>query len=355
MHDLDRMKTKVEIRLGASQVFGLAMGTAVCSALLFVAGYMVGKQQVPTVAPAPDLARLLSDAGEEGVERRPTRAAVGEVEFLFPKAGKNRTTPPASKNPDVRLPAAVLTVDIPKKVQPKRVEKDAPKTSMAVDHNPAIAEKKNTLEKIPGAPKTIAPTPPVSAKPIVKDVVTPGSSKQTAQTSSQPKVDKKSTALAVNVEESDQDEDRPSDDGDIIPSIKLPKIAPTRTNARLKKKNRVPKVDEALKARKSGGAKRASKSVVTKTKQRGKSPRVTRGQFTLQVKATKTKAEAETYMTALRRSNFFPHLIVVDTPKKGRFYRIRVGRFETMEEARAFQREFSSRSGQNESGYVTRL
>ena len=90
-------------------------------------------------------------------------------------------------------------------------------------------------------------------------------------------------------------------------------------------------------------------------KKRDRSTRVTRGRFTLQVKATKTKSEAESYMASLRRSNFFPHLIVVDTPKKGRFYRIRVGRFETMEEARAFQREFSSRSGQDESGYVTRL
>lgn len=355
MHDLDRMKTKVEIRLGASQVFGLAMGTAVCSALLFVAGYMVGKQQVPTVAPAPDLARLLSDAGEEGVERRPKRAAVGEVEFLFPQAGKKRTTFPAPKNPDVRLPAAVLTVDIPKTVQPKRVRQDAPKTSMVVERNQAVAEKKITPKKNPDAPETVAAAPPVPAKPIVNDVVKPGSAKQMAQTSSRPKVAQKAKAIFAKIEESDQDEDRPSADGDIIPSIKLPKIAPTKTNARLSKKKRVPKVDEALKARKNGAAKSASKSVVKRTRQRGKAPRVTRGQFTLQVKATKTKAEAETYMKALRRSNFFPHLIVVDTPKKGRFYRIRVGRFETMEEARAFQREFSSRSGQDESGYVTRL
>ena len=47
MHDLDRMKAKVEIRLGATQVTALAVGTAVFSALLFVAGYTVVRVGYP--------------------------------------------------------------------------------------------------------------------------------------------------------------------------------------------------------------------------------------------------------------------------------------------------------------------
>ena len=97
MHDLDRMKTKVEIRLGATQVTALAVG-AVFSALLFVAGYTVGKSRVPTVAPQPDLQRVLSAVSEERTAGRPAVAAMGEVEFMFPKAAasqKGTSTPQA--------------------------------------------------------------------------------------------------------------------------------------------------------------------------------------------------------------------------------------------------------------------
>ena len=79
MHDLDRMKAKVEIRLGATQSLRLH-GTAVFSALLFVAGYTVGKSF--THCCLSQIQRVLSGVSEERAVSRLV-AAMGEVEFMF--------------------------------------------------------------------------------------------------------------------------------------------------------------------------------------------------------------------------------------------------------------------------------
>jgi len=77
--------------------------------------------------------------------------------------------------------------------------------------------------------------------------------------------------------------------------------------------------------------------------------------YTLQVKAARDKMEADTFVKSLRAKGFKPHLILVDIPEKGRFYRVRLGRFDSMPEARAFQRRYKATSGQPDGGFVTDL
>ena len=92
---------------------------------------------------------------------------------------------------------------------------------------------------------------------------------------------------------------------------------------------------------------------VAKKEVRGSSARGSR--FTLQVKAARDKSEADAFVASLRRSGFDPHVILATVPGKGRFYRIRLGRFATMEAARRFQRRYKTKSGQPDGGFVTEL
>lgn len=92
---------------------------------------------------------------------------------------------------------------------------------------------------------------------------------------------------------------------------------------------------------------------VAKKEIRGSSTRA--GRFTLQVKAARDKSEADAFIASLRQSGFDPHVILATVPGKGRFYRIRLGRFASMEAARRFQRRYKTKSGQPDGGFVTEL
>lgn len=77
--------------------------------------------------------------------------------------------------------------------------------------------------------------------------------------------------------------------------------------------------------------------------------------YTLQVKAVKEKADADAIVADLRRAGFDPYVVLADLPEQGRFYRIRMGRFDSMDEARAFQRGYKSKTGATDGGFVTEL
>jgi septal ring-binding cell division protein DamX len=346
MHDLDRMKTKVEIRLGPGQLFGLAVGTTVFSALLFAAGFMVGKGQVPTVAPEADLGRLLDVSSEESVVATPVAAAVGEVEFLFPNALGSRPGVKAKTQKVIRLGPTRLLTAAPQKAVSKRVKPVPLKQRISAPSKPVVIT----------AARTPAPKRVDSVKAIPKPKVT-------AQT-----VPKKAPVRPSKAQASPAlSEDAPSPRR----VFAAPKVAsavkkaivkqPARTTTR-KPVARVKPVTPRPAA--------APRVTVKKPKAVAKAPRTTarqakpvqrrvknmgRARFTLQVKATRVKAEADRFVKELQIAGFYPHRILVAMPGKGRFYRIRVGRFETIEEARAFQESYASRSGMNDSGFVTRL
>jgi len=77
--------------------------------------------------------------------------------------------------------------------------------------------------------------------------------------------------------------------------------------------------------------------------------------FTLQVKASRDRDDAERFVASLRKAGFEPHLVLADVPGKGRYYRVRLGRFDSIELARAFQRRYKAKSGRADGGFITDL
>ncbi len=299
MRDLERVKDKIEIRLEPRQVVTLGVATAVFSGVLFAAGYWVGqRQRVEPTAGSGDLARL--DAA-----RRPNRAgpgssapvvALGDVEFLFPSvvaAGPSRGGP---EQVPVRVPAIVM--------QPT-----SPEPAAVAPVEPAAREEgtpgpKAGTAATPGMPP--APSPPDEDEGRVDGPVSPVMP---------PRVE-----VAPVPPPPDEDEPRPLPSLGVV--VATPKsAAPTPT---------APKPERA-----AGNA--------------------AEGAYTLQVKAVKDKAEADEFVARVRAAGLEPSVIIADVPGKGRVYRVRVGRFESMESAKRFQREFKDRTGLPEAGFVTDL
>ncbi len=57
--------------------------------------------------------------------------------------------------------------------------------------------------------------------------------------------------------------------------------------------------------------------------------------FTLQISAFSAKQEAKAFAAALRRQGFIPYVVVAHLPQKGTWYRVRVGHYESRQEATA--------------------
>jgi DedD protein len=67
--------------------------------------------------------------------------------------------------------------------------------------------------------------------------------------------------------------------------------------------------------------------------------------YTIQVKAFRSKQEAAKFISALRGAGHAPYMLTSDIPGKGQFYRVRLGRFETLAAASKRQSEFENLEG----------
>ena len=67
--------------------------------------------------------------------------------------------------------------------------------------------------------------------------------------------------------------------------------------------------------------------------------------FTIQIKSFRDKAEAEGFIGALKEAGYKPYIVAADLPEKGRFFRVRLGKFKTMEEATGKQEAFEKAEG----------
>jgi hypothetical protein len=375
MHDIDRMRSRVELRLGSSQLVGLALGTTLFSALFFAAGFMIGKGQAPTVAPAPNLSRLLDASSEEAEAPKPVTAAMGEVEFLFPNALSERPPVKKRRRRVMRLPTATL-VGLTDEDQPPAVgsamgrkeKAGSPKVAAiitAAKQRPAPLQKKSTKPAVkPVAKRADKPTQKTATKPAVKPVAQ-RADKPTQKTATKPVVKpiaKRADPVAA----------KPTQKTTTKPAAAKPvprvvvakgKGVEARNGHMLSVRAapfRTAKVRSSVSTKKIGGTGKVKPTIAkTATSSRDSRTRrqtnIGRARFTLQVKATRDKAVADKFVEVLQKAGFYPHRILISLPRKGRFYRIRVGRFETIEEARAFQRSYSERSGMPDGGFVTRL
>lgn len=313
MRDFDRVRDKIEIRLEPRQVVMLAAGTMLFSGLLFAAGFMLGRSRAPSAAPTLELAAaVVAPASQGETTTRTARAsAIGEVEFHFPTELGSRPARTRAERPAMRLSPDVIPVaageprtDVPAPAAP--VEPLLPIEPIAARIEPA---------PVPAAPVPAAPAPAARIEPIKPAPVAPAPpiAARAEPTPARAEPNPRATA-PVDPPAPPIDEDDP-DAG--APPAK-PVAPPTAKPAAPAKEN-------------------------------------TGNRYTLQIKAARDKAEADVAMAELRRAGFKPHLVLADVPGKGRFYRVRIGRFASMAEARDFQRDFKARSGHPDSGFVTDL
>lgn len=67
--------------------------------------------------------------------------------------------------------------------------------------------------------------------------------------------------------------------------------------------------------------------------------------FTIQVKAFRHKKEARQFIAVMRDAGYRPYLLSAEVPGKGRFFRVRLGKFKTMKQAHARQAAFEKAEG----------
>ncbi len=67
--------------------------------------------------------------------------------------------------------------------------------------------------------------------------------------------------------------------------------------------------------------------------------------FTIQVKAFKRQKEAKQFMAVMRDAGYTPYILSAEVPGKGRFYRVRLGKFADMAAATAQQEAFEKAEG----------
>lgn len=298
MRDFDRVRDKIEIRLEPRQVVMLAGATMLFSGLLFAAGFMLGRSRAPAPAPAQPLAVAEPTPEAPDTATRTTRAsAIGEVEFRFPSALGSRPGRARSERPAMKLDGEVVAARADEaaaaKPEPAKPEPAEPEPVA----KPEPAAKPEPVKPEPAAKPDPAPRArpePIAAAPALRPI---------APARAEPVADDR-----VDMPPLDEDD---------------PDAAPPPA----------PAAPAAAKA----------------------TPDAPGARYTLQVKAARDKAEADAFIAELRAAGFTPHIVLADIPGKGRFYRVRVGRFASMGDARAFQRRYKVESGQPDGGFVTDL
>jgi|GEM_PF-2530244 len=327
MHDLDRLKKKRELRVSPAQMIWLGLGTVVFSGVLFYVGFLVGGfQPGASSQPPQDIpAHSMEDTPED--RSSPTVvAALGEVEFLIP-AGPLRISREHSIPSDAPSQTQERATGQSPQLEPP---KDTPRAE--ADDSTLIAQ---DIER--GASQRPAP-----GLPKIKSHGTSGA--QVVAQADAPMVD------SVLSQSSKPSERRPSP----VVIEAAQKTPVTQKSSRSQR----PKTTQKLAGTQPAAAQRTMNRMAKTGGPKRALPKYTgqgRARFTLQVKATKDASVADEFLQGLRKAGFYPHKILVELPNKGRFYRIRVGRFETMEEARAFQRHYAETSGSDDGGFITRL
>ncbi len=93
--------------------------------------------------------------------------------------------------------------------------------------------------------------------------------------------------------------------------------------------------------------------VKTEVKKIGKLKEQLPAKYTLQLSSHPTKAQADRAVEKLKKQGYEVHLVSISIPDRGRVFRVRVGKFQSMDEARNFQGRIKSKNGI--SSFVTPL
>ena len=331
---------KIEIRLEPKQVISLGFGTMVMSSILFSAGYVVGQRGTVTgVQQAPAIVESAAKEVPEALEAEPpetVKAALGEVEFLFPNAlgsrparsAKKAWEPNRAKGPQRRDPVKKTKRLVPEKSSEPVVTNTTPK---ALTGSSMVVAASRTPKDI--VPSRMGDRPSAPAKPVAHEATPPTEKKVTPV---------RTPLVAKNV---NRVPGQPNETG-------LTPVTPSATPVKAPRSlsdSRPRKAESRLRSSVSEDTPRARKAGLATARKAASQA------YTVQVKAVRSKAESDAFMADLRSKGYSPHVVLVDLPKKGRFYRIRIGRFTSREAAKRFQRRFKKATGGENPGFITRL
>ncbi len=181
------------------------------------------------------------------------------------------------------------------------------------------------LTKKTGTESAAAPAPKVAAKPAepkpaqLQVVVAAAKMNETAPAPAAPSLDEEETEVAVAPKAEPVVKEPPKPSAKETGKVESEPV-PTRTTAQ------------------GGGLKEA---IARATQQ---PPRPTEtvkgGAFTLQLSAFQSKAEADKFSGKLRDRGYAPYIVTAEVPKKGTWYRVRMGSFPTKEAAGRYLSDF---------------
>ncbi|MDY7231640.1 SPOR domain-containing protein [Hyalangium rubrum] len=279
MRDAHRMKEKFDVSLDNRQIVSLLIAGIVVMGAVFVLGVVVGKKLAGNAqtAAAPDLLSAL-DANAQALQEVQKEPPLTFQDELTRKSGSEPVAPPP---------------------EPKPAKPAAPKPTATA-----------------AAPAVPAPKP--ADKPVEKpaEKPAPANESETAMNSA----DDELAALAAK-------RPQPAAPAATAPApVAAPKPAPGKVE-----EEPVP----TRTATPSGGLTEA----IAKASQRP-TEAVPGGAFTLQLSAFQTREEADRFVARLRDRGYAPYIVAAEVPKKGTWYRVRMGSFPSRDAATRYLADF---------------
>ncbi len=178
-----------------------------------------------------------------------------------------------------------------------------PKLEAAAPAKPAVEPKEEKVEKPARAPE-----------PVKQEEAEP--QKLAVAPTPEPKPEAKPEAVAVVAEPKPKVETRPEATGEVKPKVATD-AALTRTNPR----------DGGLKDALARAEKRPAEAAPN-------------GQFTLQLSASQSRAEADRFAGQLRDKGYAPYIVEATVAGRGTWYRVRMGSFATRDAAQRYLTDF---------------
>ncbi len=286
IRQFEKIRDKVEIRLDSHQIGWLVAGCLVIAGMVFAAGFQVGQGSATAATPPPTTGILVKqDATDKATEEKA-------------KAPAEKAEP---ADPDEPKPQLRYTYD-----------------SVLSAPTPAAEVDDPTLKYIAAAMKNDrnAPNAPKRAATAFADAELAALAEKRA----------KPAQL-----DDDPTMDKPLELGELSPEAKPAKVvapveSPTLAAAPAVIRLGAPKGKASKQRKPTVAAAMSSK-------------------YTIQIKAFRKRGEARQFLAALREAGYRPYLVAADIPGKGRFYRVRLGKFESLPEAETRQSAFEKAEG----------
>jgi cell division septation protein DedD len=298
--DSELFRDKIEVSLDGRQIFYLFFGGAVIASMVFVLGVMVGRRvearsfagSAPISAAHDPLAAL---------DKLDTKGPTAP-ELAFPVALRSdvASTPPIGEIDDSLAKARAVPVDA--EDEEAQAAQAAAEQAAVAGANHEDVERKATAAQLASEKKALKSAEKMLAKASkLRDKLIRAEKKRAAaEAKAQRKAAAEADAAALAAAR--QGDDSKAADGEQQPVAE---------------------------------------------------PKSRRAKFCLQLSSFQDRAEADAFFTEIRNAGYQPFIVEAEVPDKGLWYRVRLGKYETYEDAVAAKEDFEK--SQKIIAYVTRI